>query len=240
MSEDKNFLSRWSRKKRAAAEISAEALAPEAKDAKQKAGAAVTAAGGTTAAKKDENEPKFDLASLPSIDSIGADTDIRPFLLPGVPAELTRAALRRVWMADPAIRDFIGLSENSWDFTKPGGVPGFDLSDPGVDVKRLAEEMFGIKREPGDKKSVETESSPTEATPVEPAKALEQPEPIADVPDHDMLTSRAEPAPEDSDRMREQGLLAVQENSDAALQHPREPEAGPLPVRKRHGRALPS
>jgi hypothetical protein len=35
------------------------------------------------------------------------------------------AALRRAWSADPAIRDFIGLSENSWDFNAPDGVPGF-------------------------------------------------------------------------------------------------------------------
>jgi hypothetical protein len=38
---------------------------------------------------------------------------------------LTRAALRRAWSADQAIRDFIGLSENSWDFNAPEGVPGF-------------------------------------------------------------------------------------------------------------------
>jgi hypothetical protein len=67
----------------------------------------------------------FDAPSLPSIESIGAGSDIRPFLRPGVPADLTRAALRRAWSADPAIRDFIGLSENSWDFNGPDGVPGF-------------------------------------------------------------------------------------------------------------------
>lgn len=26
---------------------------------------------------------------------------------------------------DPVIRDFIGLSENSWDFTDPDSIPGF-------------------------------------------------------------------------------------------------------------------
>jgi hypothetical protein len=66
-----------------------------------------------------------DLASLPPIESIGAGSDVRAFLTPGVPADLARAALRRAWSAEPAIRDFIGLSENSWDFTAPDGVPGF-------------------------------------------------------------------------------------------------------------------
>ena len=60
-------------------------------------------------------EHLFDAQNMPPIDSIGATSDIRPFLASGVPEDLTRAALRRAWSADPAIRDFIGLSENSWD-----------------------------------------------------------------------------------------------------------------------------
>ena len=64
-------------------------------------------------------------ASLPPIDAIGLGSDIRPFLDPGVPQSLTREALRRAWVTDPAIRDFIGLSENSWDFDLLDGVPGF-------------------------------------------------------------------------------------------------------------------
>jgi Protein of unknown function (DUF3306) len=64
-------------------------------------------------------------ANLPPIESIGAGSDIRPFLAPDVPADLTRAALRRAWSTDPAIRDFIGLSENSGDFNAQDGVPGF-------------------------------------------------------------------------------------------------------------------
>jgi hypothetical protein len=65
-----------------------------------------------------------DTASLPPSGSIGAASDIRPFLEPGVPEDLARVALRRAWAADPAIRDFIGLSENSWDFNAPDAVPG--------------------------------------------------------------------------------------------------------------------
>jgi hypothetical protein len=34
---------------------------------------------------------------LPSIESIVAESDVRAFLAPGVPPELTRAALRRAW-----------------------------------------------------------------------------------------------------------------------------------------------
>ena len=102
---DDDFLARWSRRKRTAG---AEACAqPAPKPAPPKA------------------EPEFDLATLPPIESINA-TDRRPaFLQQGVPAELARAALRRVWTADPAIRDFVGLAENAWDFTDPAAMPGF-------------------------------------------------------------------------------------------------------------------
>jgi hypothetical protein len=62
---------------------------------------------------------------LPPIDGITFDTDIRAFLKTGVPAELTRAALRRAWTSDPMIRDFIGIAENQWDFNDPGAIPGF-------------------------------------------------------------------------------------------------------------------
>ena len=41
------------------------------------------------------NAQGVELAKLPSIDSIAATTDIRPFLALGVPLRLVRAALRR-------------------------------------------------------------------------------------------------------------------------------------------------
>src|SRR5207245_615081 len=66
----------------------------------------------------------------------------------GVPAALTRAALRRAWSADPAIRDFIGLSENSWDFTAPGGVAGFGPLTA-EDARRLLAQAIG-EREAAD------------------------------------------------------------------------------------------
>jgi hypothetical protein len=70
------------------------------------------------------DEP-FDPARLPSIETITVNTDIRGFLQSRVPAELTRAALRQAWASDPAIRDFIGIAENQWDFNDPDSIPGF-------------------------------------------------------------------------------------------------------------------
>ena len=65
------------------------------------------------------------IENLTPIESIGAGSDMRQFLAPGVPENLRCAALRRAWSTDPVIRDFIGLSENSWDFNASDGIPGF-------------------------------------------------------------------------------------------------------------------
>jgi hypothetical protein len=69
---------------------------------------------------------------------------VSAFLRPGVPADLTQAALRRAWVADPAIRDFIGPAENAWDFNAPGGVPGFGPLRAIDDVQRLAAMVAGV------------------------------------------------------------------------------------------------
>jgi hypothetical protein len=65
-----------------------------------------------------EAEPAAD-AALPPIESIVAGSDISAFLAPGVPEEVKLAALRRAWRVDPMIRDFVGVSENSWDMSPP-------------------------------------------------------------------------------------------------------------------------
>jgi hypothetical protein len=66
---------------------------------------------------------------LPPVESIDAATDVTAFLRKGIPQELSRAALRRAWSADPAIRDFVGLAENAWDFNDPNAMAGFGPLD---------------------------------------------------------------------------------------------------------------
>jgi len=128
MSNGEGFLARWSRRKHAAACEGGPVASPSKHaDAQPQAGIAGAAP---------QSEPVVDLAELPAVEAIGVDSDIRAFLAPGVPATLLRAALRQAWSADPAIRDFIGLSENAWDFTAPAGVPGFG-SLAAEDAQRL-------------------------------------------------------------------------------------------------------
>ena len=143
MSEPENFLERWSKRKLA----NADPAAPEQKEippqTENDIDAAVPVASGDASnapAANTEDKP-FDLASLPSIESIGANTDVTAFLRPGVPADLTRAALRRAWSSDPAIRDFVGLVENGWDFNDPNAMGGFGPIGAGEAARLLAQAM---------------------------------------------------------------------------------------------------
>jgi len=116
MSANERFLARWARRKRAGATNARGQPNPDESGDQSALEASLPPR---------ETPSLADPKSLPPIETIGAGSDIRPFLAIGVPAVLTRAALRRAWSADHAIRDFIGLSENSWDFNAPSGVPGF-------------------------------------------------------------------------------------------------------------------
>ncbi len=135
MNDPEDFLVRWARRKRAAGLNTSDQSDPKTADDGVQSEA-------TAAVEAGEIQPPFDPASLPSIESIGEGSDIQAFFAAGVPADLTRAALRRVWLADPAIRDFIGLSENSWDFNTPDGVPGFGLLKTD-DIRRLLTQVMG-------------------------------------------------------------------------------------------------
>jgi len=161
MSDRETFMARWSRRKRASAQDgeSAERSAP-ADDAAGQAPQAIgmpqavgapqggeSALGAPPDARPSDAPASYEDArpvpQLPPIESIVAESDVRAFLAPGVPPELTRAALRRAWSADPKIRDFIGLSENSWDFNDPGAMPGFGPLELTEEIRQEIARMIG-------------------------------------------------------------------------------------------------
>ncbi|MBH5366789.1 DUF3306 domain-containing protein [Bradyrhizobium glycinis] len=150
MSEE-DFLARWSRRKQ-------QSRAEPAKPAPAQPMA-------PSETKEDETE--FDLSSLPSIDEINAATDITAFLSKGIPRELSRAALRRAWATDPAIRDFVGLAENAWDFNDPTAMPGFGPLDcSSEELAALVDRIVGGVREAAQslaEASIETADSPAES-----------------------------------------------------------------------------
>lgn len=133
MSEEE-FLTRWSRRKREARENVAPPEPEKPADAPTEPLPPAT----------EGHEPEVDVSSLPSIDSITSATDVTAFLRKGIPQQLTRAALRRAWETDPAIRDFVGLAENAWDFNDPNAMPGFgplDYSE--TELKTLVDRIVG-------------------------------------------------------------------------------------------------
>jgi hypothetical protein len=153
MSEEESFLARWSRRKRDASEGRA-GEPPEAspRDAEETSPKPEPSAGEQPNRLADDapGEPLIDLSKLPPIESITAETDIRAFLAPGVPADLTRAALRRAWSVDTSIRDFIGLVENDWDVLAPAAAAGVQPLTITDEMRRMVDALFSTGDEPAD------------------------------------------------------------------------------------------
>src|SRR6266851_730479 len=146
MSEHEDFVSRWSRLKHESE--SRRKRKTELPETAPPSSTAVTSSANEDEAAGTETRaaPIFDPTGLPSIDSITARTDISMFLRSGVPAELTMAALRRAWVSDPVIRDFIGIAENQWDFTNPTTIPGFGPLDEGDKLSLIAQTVPTLDR----------------------------------------------------------------------------------------------
>ncbi len=216
------FLSRWSRRKRAAEagapEPEAPAPLPSALPAPAPEAAPKTSPDEPGPAASLPAEPEFDLASLPPIDTLTAESDFSAFLRKGVPDGLRRAALRKAWSLDPVISTYIGPADYAWDFNAPDGVPGFAL-ELGTDVRRLLAQAVGLDQEE------DREAEPGREEDGMPEVAAAEPD-AAPADSADLLQTEAS-AP----------ALAV------AIDGPPESEAAaatPALRSRRHGSALPS
>ncbi|MBV1797166.1 DUF3306 domain-containing protein [Siccirubricoccus sp. G192] len=188
---EEGFLSRWSRRKREAAEGHPPEPAAEAPAAE----VPVVDAPAVEAPVTEDAPPEFDPASLPPVESLTAESDIAGFLRAEVPAALRQAALRRIWTLDPAIRDFVGPADYAWDFNAPDGVPGFAL-ELGGDVGRLLAQAIGLREEEAPAPEPPPAADSAEAAAPEPppaiAEAAADPPPAPPAPDPPAL---APPAP---------------------------------------------
>jgi hypothetical protein len=207
---DSNVFLRWARLKQAS------------KRADIEADRAVTQAAEPSAGDVASERP-FDLTSLPSIESIAAHTDIAAFLNTGVPAELTRAALRRAWATDPAIRDFIGIAENQWDFNDPNAIPGFGPLDPTDNVADLVARVTkGLEQVPDVLADAPPPSDPVRQDAVKSEQSVLEP-----------TISTVRSLPDDA-------AIPATDNRDA-VEQPDDLATPALPSRqtRRHGSALP-
>lgn len=149
--DGEGFLTRWSRlKRKAEPSHSAAALPPDDGVAADPAPVAVA-------------ETSLDLSKLPKIEDLTAGSDYKAFLQSGVPAELQRAALRKAWSLDPAIRDFVEVAENQYDWNAPNGVPGFGPLAPGTDIAALLKQAIGAVADTEESQGAATKSDSPEA-----------------------------------------------------------------------------
>ena len=123
--DDEGFLARWSRRKRHGGAAPIASAAPAATGAGEEAPvlAPLAPAGGdlpVSAAKSDL--PRGDESAdgpppdLPTIESLGRDSDYTAFMRQGVPEALRRQALRKLWRSDPLLANLDGLNDYDENF----------------------------------------------------------------------------------------------------------------------------
>ena len=210
MAEDDGFLSRWARRKQAQkAEIpaAAEVVKPPADTAAEKPAPAAA-----------EHEP-IDLASLPPIESLGADSDYTVFLRPGVPDTMRLAALRQLWLTEPSIRNYEALVDYAWDFN----APGYGKLLPTDDVEKLLKAVFRDEEKP---------SGTVEEVPAPVAANVSEPPKIA--PQHDNLRRSSPRAGITPEAPAESAPLSPKSEKEMYAD-----TSTPVASRKRHGAALP-
>lgn len=114
------------------------------------------------------------IAALPSLDDITADFDISPFLAKGVPSHLKNAAMRKLWRASPAVRDYLDPAvDYAWDWNAPGGVPGGGGVLNEQSVAKMVKDLIGNRAEE------KTEEQPEDEVLIAETQDPEQPIPVA-------------------------------------------------------------
>jgi hypothetical protein len=233
--ETTSFIGRWSRRKQEARQGRPEPETEAAASQGERPGEAAA----PSKARPDE-EPPVDLATLPKIEDLTATSDISVFLRKGVPDELKRLALRKAWTLDPAIRDFVEVAENQYNWNIPGGAPGYGPINEGTSIEALLAQATGrgpTTATPAVEQEIAGAAPAGRSTPASP-QDVEPPKEAAaardgDRSDHGEQTSEA--GGEGSASEPDAFATAIDEESAEPL---RDPAASPR-ARRRHGGALP-
>jgi hypothetical protein len=243
---EESFLTRWSRRKREAAPEPAAPAKPDETEAKQVAARdeshALARDDQGATAQPSSSVPAFDPASLPALDSITASTDVRAFLQPGVPPALTREALRRIWSADSAIRDFVGLQEYDWDYNTPGAIAGFGELGGEHNIKEMLARVFG--EHPSAEGLAETAPQGQPVVQIEELRSAGGPEGGAPDTERSRVVEAVDPLPGPDDSheavvLNQQMDELVQRNKYVAAPQEDSATHTPRKSRRSHGGALP-
>ena len=166
MTDEPEFLRRWSRRKQAARQgVADEPVEAEEQAADEDISAATDA---PDAADSPSTDPEA--LDLPDIDSLTAESDFKPFLKAGVPKELKNQALRKLWRVNPAFGHLDGLNDYDGDFTDSATVVkglktlykvgrGF-LAEPEADPAAAETEAAKVGNPPDSEESIEDPKEP--------------------------------------------------------------------------------
>lgn len=226
--ERDGFLARWSRLKR-------EGPAPE--PARPPTSPAPVETGPALPDGKSLEEL---IAELPKIEDLVPGQSLGAFMQHWVPTTLRNAALRRMWLLDPAISGYVDPAlDYAYDYNTPGAVVGFGPMEASAAEVRKVSEMFdralGIETsEPGDAASHDDD---TVTHPEEQNSPLSDPAATqhAEAP---VAALRRGAYPQDATAPAPFNPTAPAENS--AAQNQIAPKQLDRPLAKRHGRALPT
>jgi Protein of unknown function (DUF3306) len=166
---------------------------------------------------------------LPSLDDIVPGGDVAAFFQKHVPEALRAAALRKVWMTDPDIKDFIEMADYQLDYANPDSIPGWSSNIEGIDLKGMVERIFNNAPEVEAESPVLPGETAVETPGVEDAAANGATEPVHT---HSTLVETSD------DPSRLQAPRDVIQNG--AVQNKQEESVVYETARKRHGGALPS
>lgn len=200
MSADDNFLARWSRRKREVEEVEKPPppLRGRAGEEGEPQPQHPLPSPTLDPSPQSEGESAAPVQPLPSLDDLTAEDNLSAFLRQGVPEALKKAALRRMWSLDPAIRDHVGLAEYAWDFNDPASIPGFGTVAAGTPMAQLAAQVMSGQGKAAEAPSVAPQAEAPEKPAAGPLSSLDS----AHGPDEDRVQA-ASPAPAEEHASRE-------------------------------------
>ncbi|MCC5965700.1 MAG: DUF3306 domain-containing protein [Natronohydrobacter sp.] len=207
--DDESFLARWSKRKRAEAVEPAPEPAPEP----------------PAPPEVDDSISEEELAALPALEDFTPHTDIRPFLRKGVPNTLRNAALRKIWLLTPAIRDHKDPAvDYAWDWNTPGGVPGDGAAPTPERAAQMLRDLITPRRSAEDEMTLETREN------MPPELAAEAERAAVQNPPSDATDQTVAPLSEESATVK---AVTSKTKENQSTNEPDTP-------RRRHGGALPS
>ncbi len=115
MAEEDDFLSRWSRRKRA---VTKEKSDPRL-DPESQADAEVPEQVQNSEAPEEDEATLLERLNLPVPETLTEGDDFSAFMKAGVPEFLRKRALRVLWRSNPVLANLDGLNDYDEDFTAP-------------------------------------------------------------------------------------------------------------------------